>query len=402
MDMALEGVRVIDLTQFEAGTTCTQALAWLGADVIKVEMPGRGDPGRLDGTDIEGYDSYYFIILNCNKRSITLNLKSEKGKEIFFDLVKKGDVVAENLGPGTLERLGLDYDVLSKINPRIILARLKGFGTYGPYSKYKSFDMIAQTTGGAVALTGDPNGPPYLSGTTTGDIGTGYHLGLGVMGALWQREKTGKGQVVEVSMQDAIVSFARVTMHAYYYDGEAPPRRGTTSEFNVPGDLYRCKPGGPDDYVYVYLSSVIGQTLWNPLLELMGREDLVGDCRYSDNDSRKKNAIEVNQIIEEWTMKHTKHEVMKILGEMGIPCGACLNAVDIHSDPHLIEREMIVPVDHPQRGTFSLPGNPIKMSDSSLKVTAAPLLGQHTDEVLTELLDFSKEEVAKLREDQVI
>ncbi|MEE9199654.1 MAG: CoA transferase [Dehalococcoidia bacterium] len=402
MEMALEGVRIIDLTQFEAGTTCTQALAWMGADVIKVEPPGRGDPGRRAGAEFDDIDSYYFLTLNANKRSVALNLKSEKGKEIFFELVKKGDVVAENMGPGTLERLGLGYDVLSRVNPRIILARVKGFGTYGPYSKYKSFDMIAQTTGGVAALTGYPDGRPILSGTTAGDIGTGYHAALGIMGALWQRQSTGRGQVVEVSMQDAMVNFCRVTMYPYYRDGKIPPRRGSITGGVIPGDLYRCKPGGPDDYIYIYISTVIGQTHWNTLLGIMGREDLVGDPHYSDNDARAKHAEEVTRIIEQWTMRHTKHEAMRILGEAGITCGACLNAEDIHSDPHLIEREMIVTVDHPQRGSFTFPGSPVKMSESPLRVIPAPLLGQHTEEVLGELLGYGEEDFDRLREEQVI
>jgi len=319
-----------------------------------------------------------------------------------LDLVKKGDVVAENMAPGTLERLGLGYEVLSRVNPRIVLARVKGFGTHGPYSGYKSFDMIALATGGAVALTGDPDGPPFLPGITAGDIGTGYHLALGVMGALWQRQQTGKGQVVEVSMQDAVVNFCRVAMHGYYYDKKSPPRRGRTTHGTVPADLYRCKPGGPDDYAYIFVSAVVGQSLWTTLLKIMGREDLIDDPRYSTNEARLRHKAEVTGIIEGWTMRHTKHEVMRLLGEAGIPCGACLNAEDIHSDPHLLEREMIVTVEHPQRGNFTFPGSPIKMSDSPPEVKASPLLGQHTDEVLKKVLGYDGDRIQRLREAGVV
>ena len=402
MGTALDGVRVIDLTQFEAGTTCTQALAWLGADVIKVEAPGRGDPGRKVRDDGKGFDSYYFMTLNSNKKSITLDLKTEEGKLIFFDLIKKGDIVAENMGPGTLERLGLGYDVLSKINPRIILARVKGFGTYGPYSDYKSFDMIALTTGGAVAMTGEPGGPPLLPGVTAGDIGTGYHTALGIMAALWQREKTGKGQEVEVSMQDAVVNFTRVTMHGYYYDKEVPDRRGRSSPGSAPCDLFKCKPGGKDDYVYLYINGIIGQRVWDDFLRLIEREDLIADPRFATNEARVTNNDELTRIIEEWASNHDKHEVMRLMGEIGVTAGALLNAEDIHSDPHLLEREMIVTIDHPQRGEFTFPGNPIKLSDSPTNVEPSPLLGQHTEQVLSEVLGYDGDHIGRLKEAGVV
>ena len=401
MGQALDGVRVIDLTQFEAGTSCTQMLAWLGADVIKVEEPTKGDPGRWTLQSMPGVDSNYFINLNANKRSVTLNLKSDDGKAAFFDLVKQGDIVAENLAPGTLERLGLGYEVLREVNPRIILARIKGFGTYGPYSKYKSFDPVAQAAGGAFCATGDPDGPPMRPGITIGDTGTGMHTAIGILAALWQRETTGKGQVVEVSMQDAVVNFARVAMNRFPDEKVSPPRRGNSYPGMPAVGTFRCSPGGPDDYVYI-----IGHPRWgrmfHALLRTIGHEELIEDPRLADADRYADIADELNGMVEEWTMQHTKHEAMRILGELGIPCSACLNAEDIYSDPHLLEREMIVTIDHPKRGEFPMPGCPVKLSDSPVKVTAAPLLGQHNDEVYGELLGYDDERIEPLRGQAVI
>ena len=403
MGQALDGVRVLDLTQFEAGTTCTQALAWLGAEVIKVESPGKGDPGRrssASNTGIDGVDSYYFIILNCNKKSISLNLKSEKGKEIFFDLLKQADVVAENMAPGTLERLGLAYDVLSSVNPRVILIRVKGFGTYGPYSQYKAFDQIAQATGGTYSTNGYPDGPPLPISTSFGDIGTGYHAALGVTAALYQRDRTGRGQQIEVAMQDAMVNFARVGMMGYYKNPDTNLRLAY-HQTTAPSWVYKCDPGGHDDYAYVYAGDQPAD-MWDKLLTTIGRDELIGDERYSTSEARGERREEVNQIVEDWTQKYTKHEVMDILGKAGVTVGACLNAKDIHSDPHLLERGMIVTIDHPAIGEFTLPGSPIQMSDSQLTVTAAPLLGQHTSQVLGDLLGYSEKDIKALESGGVV
>ena len=401
MDKALSDIRVIDLTQFEAGTSCTEALAWMGADVIKVEQPGRGDPGRQSRADQPDIDSYYFIILNANKRSVTLDLKKERGKELFLDLVRNGDVVAENMGPGTLERLGLGYDVLSAVNPRIVLARVKGFGTYGPYSDYKSFDFIASATGGALAFTGEPDGPPIRPGANVGDTGAGIHAAFGVMSALWQREKTGKGQVMEVSMQDAVINFTRVEMRDYYINGENPGRTGNAVRGTAPGDIFRCKPGGSDDYVFIYCQPVRGH-MWDALLIIMGREDLMEDPDWSNPVWRGQNKAEVDKLVKDWTMQRSKHEVMRILGEGGVPCGAVLNAEDIHKDSHLLERGMIKTMHHPDRGSFDMPGFPIQLENSPVEMQAAPLLGQHTAEVFSQVLGLTEDDISELKKESVI
>lgn len=401
MDGALNGIRVIDITQFEAGTSCTQMLAWLGAEVIKVEEPTRGDPGRNVMGPTENGDASYFINLNSNKKSVTLNLKTETGKQMFLDLVKQGDIVAENLAPHALERLGLDYDVLKEANPGIILARIKGFGTYGPYSEYKSFDPVAQAAGGAFCVTGEPDGPPVKPGITIGDTGTGMHTAIGILAALWQRQSTGKGQVVEVSMQDAIVNFARISMCRFNDDGPAPTRRGSSLSGNPGVGTFRCKPGGRDDYVYM-IGAPHRPRMWHALLRAIGRDDLIEDPEMADPASDDEATDKINAIIEEWTMRHTKHEAMRILGEAGVPVSACLNAEDIYSDPHLIEREMIVSVDHPTRGEFPIPGCPIKLSDSPVTVKAAPMLGVNSADVYAELLDIDDEKLKVLRSEGVV
>jgi formyl-CoA transferase len=399
MEKALAGVKVLDLTQFEAGPSCTEMLGWLGADVIKVESPQNGDPGRWLLTEKQGVDSYYFLLLNANKRSITLNLKSDRGREILRDLVTKVDILTENYSLGTLEALGIGYEVLRELNPRLIYLTIKGFGTTGPYSSYKSFDMIAQASGGAMGVTGFPGMPPLRPGPTIGDTGTGMHAAIGVLAAYIQRERTGRGQKVEVAMQEAVLNFCRAAMMTSYVTGEPVRRTGNAMRGVAPSDIYKCAPGGDNDYVYIICSS---PEMWDSLCKAMGQPELAEDARFRDGRSRGRNVDALGGIINEWTGRHSKHEVMKILGEAGVPCGKVLDTIELMHDSHLKERGMIVTVDHPVRGALAMPGCPVRLEDSPADVGAAPLLGQHNGEVYAELLGLTESELQGLKADGVV
>ena len=399
MEKALAGVRILDLTQFEAGTSCTEMLAWLGADVIKVESPKMGEQGRWLLTEKQGVDSYYFILLNANKRGVTLNLKSDKGRRIFLDMVKKVDIVAENYSLGTMESLGLGYDVLRETNPRVIYLTIKGFGTTGPYSAYKSFDMIAQAAGGAMSITGFPGTPPLKPGPTIGDTGTGVQAACGVLAAYIQREKTRKGQKVEIAMQEAVLNFVRVPMMGSYVTHRPVARLGNRLGGGGPGDIFKCAPGGDNDYCYILCTS---PEMWESLCRAMGQPELAKDERFKEGRARNENKDALTEIINAWTGQHTKHEVMKILGEAGVPCGKVLDSIELLNDPHMRERGMIVTINHPVRGEFTMPGCPVRLEDSPAEVKPAPLLGQHNADVYKELLGIGGAELESLKAEGII
>src|ERR1700758_4664630 len=388
MSQALQGIRVIDMTHNQAGPACAQILGFLGADVIKLEEPKGGDVARTNMRDRTDSDSLFFLILNANKRSLTLNLKSEEGKRLFRQVIEQSDVLVENFGPGALDRLGLGYKELSKLNPRLIYATIKGFGPYGPYSGFKSFEPIAQAMGGAMSVTGFPENPPTYVYPAIGDSGTGMHMAIGILAALQQRHATGRGQHVEVSMQDAVVNLIRVSLRDHQRFGHPPPRTGNQLGRNVPGTTYPCAPGGPNDYVYIYAQP----QMWPAVTRVMGRPELTEDARFATEDARWENRAALNAIIEKWTRARSKHEVMRILGEAGVPCGACQDTGEVLTDPHLEARDMILDIDYPTRGTYKTVGCPIKQSDSPAAVPRPPLLGEHTEALLGDLCGIDPHE----------
>ncbi|HEV2956618.1 MAG TPA: formyl-CoA transferase [Xanthobacteraceae bacterium] len=397
MDKALSGIRIIDMTHNQAGPACTQILGFLGADVIKLEEPKGGDIARTNMRD-KNSDSLFFLILNANKRSLTLNLKTEQGKELFKQVIAKSDVLVENFGPGALDRLGLGYQKLAEINPRLIYATIKGFGTYGPYSGFKSFEPIAQAMGGAMSVTGFPENPPTYVYPAIGDSGTGMHMAIGILAALQQRHATGRGQHVEVSMQDAVVNLVRVSLRDHQRFGRPMGRTGNQLGRNVPGTTYACAPGGPNDYVFIHAQ----QQMWPGVARVLGQPELTEDARFKTAEARWENRDALNAIIEAWTRQRTKHEVMRLMGEAGVPSGACQDTGEVLADPHLRAREMIVDVDYPPRGTYQTVGCPIKLSDSPVVVTRPPMLGEHTEVLLEALCGVAPEQTKRMRQDGVV
>ncbi|WP_328979173.1 formyl-CoA transferase [Streptomyces canus] len=409
MTLALDGVRVLDMTHVQSGPSATQLLAWLGADVVKVEAPG-GDITRRQLRDVADADSLYFTMLNCNKRSITLNTKTGRGQEILTALIRGADVMVENFAPGAVERMGFSWERIREINPRIVYASIKGFGD-GPYTDFKAYEVVAQAMGGSMATTGFEDGPPLATGAQIGDSGTGIHAVAAILAALLQRERTGRGQRVNVAMQHAVLNLCRVKLRDQQRLAHGPlaeypnddftdevPRSGNASGGGQPGWAVRCAPGGPNDYVYVIVQPVG----WQPLSALIGRPELAADPEWATPEARLPKLAKMFQLIEEWTSTLPKWQVLQQLNSHNIPCGPILSPKEIIEDPSLADNDMIVEVGHPQRGTFTTVGNPLKLSDSPTTITTPPLLGQHNEEIYIGELGLSRAELPQLKEQGVI
>jgi formyl-CoA transferase len=411
MAKALEGVRILDMTHVQSGPTCTQLLAWFGADVIKVELPKVGDATRGQLRDIPDVDSLYFTMLNHNKRSITLNTKSAEGKAIFAKLIAACDVMVENFAPGAIDRMGFPWEKIQEINPRMIYASIKGFGP-GPYEECKVYENVAQCTGGSATTTGFDDGPPMVTGSQIGDSGTGLNLALGIVTALFHREKSGRGQRVTCAMQDGVLNLCRVKLrdqqrlahgplkeYPQYPNGtfgDAVPRAGNASGGGQPGWIVKCKGWESDPNAYIY---VITQAAAFPALaKAIGHEDWLEDPEWSTPEARLPKLDQVFHEIEKWTMTKTKFEVMDILNPLNVPCGPILSMKEIAEETSLRATGTIVEVDHPTRGKYLTVGNPIKLSDSPSEVTRSPLLGEHTEEILKQVVGYSDEEICKAKQ----
>jgi formyl-CoA transferase len=415
MGKALDGVRILDFTHVQSGPTCTQLLAWFGADVIKVEKAGSGDVTREQLRDIPGVDSLYFTMLNHNKRSITLDTKSEHGKQVLERLVKHCDVLVENFAPGALDRMGFGWERIQALNPRMIMASVKGFGP-GPYEDCKVYENVAQCAGGSASTTGFHDGPPLVTGAQIGDSGTGLHLALGIVAALYQRQATGRGQRVLAAMQDGVLNLCRVKLrdqqrlertgfmkeypqYPHVEFGSAVPRAANASGGGQPGTIVKCKGWETDPNAYLYF--ITQAPVWKEICKVIGKEEWMTDPNYATPDARLPRLKEVFDTIEKWTITKTKFEAMALLNEHDIPCGPILSMEELAHEPSLRATGTVVEVDHPTRGKYLSVGNPIKMSDSPTEVTRSPLLGEHTEEVLLEL-GFAAAEIAGLREKKII
>jgi formyl-CoA transferase len=408
---ALTGVRILDFTHVQSGPTCTQLLAWFGADVIKVERPGVGDITRGQLVDVKGADSLYFTMLNHNKRSITIDSKHPKGKEILDRLIKECDVLVENFAPGALDRMGLTWEHIHKTNPRMIVASVKGFGP-GPYEDCKVYENVAQCTGGAASTTGFLDGPPLVTGAQIGDSGTGLHLALGIVSALYQRNRTGRGQRVLAAMQDGVLNLCRVklrdqqrlkagplTEYSQYCQnipfGEATPRAGNDSGGGQPGWILKCKGYETDPNAYIYF--ITQAPVWTEICDLIGKPEWKTDPEYAKPPARLPKLKAIFDTIEAWTMTKSKFEVMELCNAKDIPVGPILSMKEIAEEPSLRKTGTVVEVDHPTRGKYLTVGNPIKLSDSISEVKRSPLLGEHTEEILTKVLGYSKKELEEIK-----
>jgi crotonobetainyl-CoA:carnitine CoA-transferase CaiB-like acyl-CoA transferase len=399
----LTGIRVLDLTQFEAGPTCTEVLAQLGAEVVKVENPRGGEPGRILGTGPKpGADAYYFMIYNANKKSVTVNLKSPRGLALVKEMAARADVFIENMAPGTIEKLGLGWEVLHALNSRLVYAQVKGFGEGSPYEHNLAFDMIAQACGGTMAITGQRDGPPCKPGPSLGDTGTGMLMAISILAALYQRNTTGQGRHLQVAMQDAQLNYIRGSFMMHARTGQPSQRNGAKSAFGgpPPADIYPCKPGGPNDWAYVFCSHNNPEH-WRRLATVIGRPELADDPQYVEPANRAKHADEVEAMIAAWTRTHTKHEVMRIIGEAGVPCGAVLDTGDLLAEPTFQARGIIQTQQHPA-GELRMPTFPVRFDGKPPKIAPAPLLGEHTTEVFGDWLGMSERDVTGLKDDGVI
>ncbi len=411
MTQALQGVKILDFTHVQSGPTCTQLLAWFGADVIKVERPGTGDITRGQLMDVPNADSLYFTMLNHNKRSITLDTKNKTGKEVLERLIKTCDVLVENFGPGVLDRMGFTWERIHALNPKMIVASVKGFGP-GPYEDCKVYENVAQCTGGSASTTGFRDGPPLVTGAQIGDSGTGLHLALGIVTALYQRTHTGEGQRVTCAMQDGVLNLARVklrdqqrlahgplTEYSQFGEGipfgDAVPRAGNDSGGGQPGRILKCKGWETDPNAYIYF--ITQAPVWEPICDVIGEPGWKTDPNYATPKARLPRLNEIFGRIEAWTMTKTKFEAMKILNEFDIPCGPILSMKELAEDQSLRATGTVVEVDHPKRGKYLSVGNPIKLSASPTEVKRSPLLGEHTDEILSQVLKYSAEEVAAIK-----
>ncbi len=413
---ALEGIKILDFTHVQSGPTCTQMLAWFGADVIKVERPGVGDATRKQLVDVEGADSLYFTMLNHNKRSLTLNTKSEMGKEVLERLVKTCDVLVENFAPGALERMGFSWETIQELNPRMIMASVKGFGP-GPYENCKVYENVAQCAGGAASTTGFRDGPPLVTGAQIGDSGTGLHLCLGIVAALFQREKTGRGQRILAPMQDGVLNLCRVKLrdqqrldrgplkeYSQFGEGipfgEATPRAGNDSGGGQPGKVLKCKGWEKDPNAYTYF--ITQAAVWPQICHVIGRPEWKEHEDFAEPDARLKRLDTVFNAIEAWTMTRTKFEVMEICNPLNIPVGPILSMKELAEEPSLRASGTVVEVEHPERGRYLTVGCPIKMSDSPVEVVRAPLLGEHTNEILRLMLNYEDTQITEMRAGGVI
>ncbi len=394
----LSGVRVLDLSRFEAGPSCSEVLAFLGAEVVKVENPEGGDPSRGAFGGPENQDSWYFLLLNANKKSVTANLRSPEGLALVKEMARKADIFIENFAPGAIDRMGLGYDVVRALNPSIIYAQVKGFGEGSRFEKHLAFDMIAQACGGAMSITGDSNGPPIKPGPTLGDTGTGMLLAVSIVAALYRRRETGRGERLQVAMQDAMLQYIRIAFAAQAMTGKAAMRAGSkvvTSPI-PPCGIYPCKPGGPDDYVYVYTSRANPEH-WRRLLEAIGRADLIGDPRFETGPARREHEAEVDAMIASWTRQRDKHEAQRILGDAGIPAGAVLDTLDLQNDPSLERRGIMQTMHHPVAGPFKMPAWPVCHDGRPPAVNPAPLLGEHNGEIYASWLGLTDDEVDAMK-----